>query len=229
MRVPFARTSLLLVSIASVIACRDTSPIAHAASGPSFGVTADTGPGGCASTQCHFNARGENADVNWSEVVGVSASDTGGGGGGGVRFGSVSVSRSGSQSNPQTLLFYNVTECGNFGCNTILGGFGTIPNQDFAGSRQSMQLNTNTSGNPNFFTFAGPSGTIAVSWEANGISESRFNGVSEFSQPGFRTKQTGQSTNASANASGSVISVRIPAGNFAGISTSHSVTIDINR
>jgi hypothetical protein len=215
--------------IASMVACRDS--VSHpsgrdGATGPNFVTTSDTGPGGCLATQCHFNERGAAANLNWFDPGTVAASDTGGGGGT-IRFGFLSVGVGGSQA----LLFYQIAECDAiFGfCNVLAGGFGTISADDLSGNARQLQLRTNTTGNPNFFTYAGSSGSIAVDWVDNGLFEQRFNGTSERRQPGFREHIVGQSIDRSANASGSIVGLEIFPANQANISTSHNVTVDINR
>src|SRR5438034_3436811 len=41
-----------------------------------------------------------------------------------------------------------------------------IPNRDLSGGGKSLQLSTNTVGNPNFSTFAGPPGLVSVRWRS---------------------------------------------------------------
>jgi hypothetical protein len=219
MKVPI----LIILVVVSVLACRDVS---QSPGGPNFSTVADTGPVGCTAAQCHFNTRGAAASVSWFDPgTSVSPGDTGSGGGGVQVYGYVSVSRSTSE----TLLFYGVTECRPWGCSTVRGGFGTIPNGDFTGSGNSMQLSTNTTGNPNFFTYAGSTGPIATTWTANGLFASHSNGTSQLIQPGLREQTTGQSDDLSATASGTVVAYPIFAANFGNISTSHNVSIVINH
>lgn len=222
------RTSASLLLLGAIgLACRDA---ASAPTRPSFAVANDTTPGGCTSNACQFNAFGDAAGANWSGSSTVVASDTGGGGGGGgVVFGSLSVSRGGSPTAQETFLFYSIVECGAFGCFTVAGGFGTIPNGDFSASGPTYQLNTNTAGNAGFFTFAGAPGQIAAEWRGDGLFESRFTGTSQVTSPGVRQQSSGQTSYQSATATGSVIGFAVPAGTSGQISHDHQVRITINR
>jgi hypothetical protein len=214
------KAAIIVLVVASILACRDVS---RSPGGPSFAVAADTGPGGCAATHCSFNTRGAAAYVSWFDPGTVSG-DTGSSGGLQV-YGSLSVSRSASE----TFLFYIVTECRPWGCTTARGGFGTIPTSDVSGNSSSMHLSTNTSGNPNFFTFAGSTGSIEVTWTANGLFEYHSNGTTQTIQPGFRQQTTGQSDDVAATASGSIVAYPIFPANSGSISANHNVTITINR
>ena len=81
-----------------------------------------------------------------------------------------------------------------------------IPNNDLSGGG---------SGNPNFFTFGGPSGLVTV--------------TADFIFPGFRQHTTGVSTSASANAAGGVVGVPVPPFSPGNIGTNQNVTIDISH
>jgi len=206
-------------------ACRDssTAPRPHAtARTPNFATVSDTG-GGCGGpgNQCHFVANGNFGGVSWS------SGDTLGGGG--FSFGNLNVSRGGATNNPQTFLFYFVEQCDVFFNCTFLGGSGLIANTDLSGGGKTLRLSTNTTGNPNFFTFAGPTGLISVDWQANGFFQQRQSGTLEQDFPGFRFLSTGVSTFASANAAGSVVGVSISRDNFASIGTNTNVTLNIFR
>jgi Tol biopolymer transport system component len=169
------------------------------------------------ASQFHFVANGDFAGLSWFE------SDPAGG----FTFGSLSVSRGGSTNAPQTSLSYFVFQCDLFSCNTIRDGFGLIPNADVSGGRTSLRLSTNTTGNPNFFTSAGPTGAVSVDWRANGLFIQSTSGTNEFSYPGFTQRSQGGSSSASANATGSIIGAPIPPNGSAGIGTNHQVIIDI--
>lgn len=188
--------------------------------GPSMAVVSDTGGGGGGTGQSHFVANGNSGFVNW-----FSSGDTLGGGG--FTFGEVNVSRGGSVNNPQTFLSYFIEQCDPFfGC-TLIEGSGLIPNNDLSGGGQQLHLATNTSGNPNFFTFGGPPGLVTVDWRANGAFQQRNSGTSDFIVPGFRQHTTGLSTSASASATGSVVGRVIPPGSSGDIGTNQNVIIDI--
>jgi hypothetical protein len=172
------------------------------------------------TTQFHFVANGDFASLNWFE------SDPAGG----FTFGSLSVSRGGPTNAPQTFLSYFVFQCDPFGsCTDVRDGFGLIPNNDLSGGGKSLSLRTNTTGNPNFVTFAGPTGPVSVDWRANGLFTQSASGTNQVSFPGFTQKSQGGSTSASANAAGSIVGVAISPNGSAGIGTNHQVTIDITR
>jgi|SRR5882724_321586 len=205
-------------------ACKDsTSTPAASAAGPppSFATASDTGGGGGGpGNQSHFVSNGTSGFVQWF----MSNS-----GGGGFTFGQLSVSRGGSTNNPQTFLSYFIEQCDPFfGC-TFLGGSGLVPNSDLSGGGQQLRLATNTSGNPNFFTFGGPSGLVTMDWSANGAFQQRSSGTTDFIFPGFRQHATGVSTSSSANAAGSVVGLPVPPGSPGNIGTNQNVTIDISR
>jgi hypothetical protein len=218
-------TALALVPVCS--ACKDsTTPPAVQAAGPrpSFVTASDTLPGGGGGpgNQTHFVSNGTSALVIWS-----SGGDTTGGGGG-FTSGSLSVSRGGTTNNPQTFLSYFVEQCSQFSC-TFMGGSGLIPNGDLSGGTKQLHLGTNTSGNPNFFTFGGSPGVIMVDWAANGLFTLQTSGTWEVTFPGFRRHQSGVSTSASAFATGNVVGIAIPPANFGNIGTNENVTIDISH
>lgn len=214
-------------------ACKDssTAPATRGAGQTaSFATAFDTGGGGGGRGQSHFVANGNSGFVNWSDSgSAASPSDTGGGGGGGFTFGQLSVSRGGSVNTRQTFLFYFIEQCNPFFFCTILEGSGPIPNADLSGGGQQLHLATNTSGNPNFFTFGGPPGLITVDWKANGAFTQRTSGTSELTFPGFRQHTSGVSTSASANVVGSVVGILVPPGGNGNIGTNQSVTIDITH
>lgn len=170
------------------------------------------------ATQFNFVANGDFGSVNWTEVDPA----------GGFTFGFLSVGRGGPTTNPQTFLSYFVVQCDPFfSCNTIRDGFGLIPNRDLSGGGQSLTLRTNTTGNPNFITFAGPAGLVSVDWRANGLFTQSSSGTNQFSFPGFIRRSQGSFTSASANATGSIVGVLIPHNSFADIGTNHEVIIEI--
>src|SRR5207247_10117899 len=152
-------------------------------------------------------------------------------GGGGVGFvvGSLRVSRGGSANTPPTFLSYFIEHCDPFvGC-TFFGGNGPIPHGDLSGGGQQPRLVTNTSGNPNFFTFGGPSGLITIDWRANRAFQQRSNGTFDVIFPGFRQHFSGVSTSSSANAAGSVVGVPVPPGRPGNIGTNERVTIELSH
>ncbi len=206
-------------------ACKDSPTTAAArAAGPrpSLATVSDTGGGGGGpGNQSHFVANGNSGSVNWFV--------SGGAGGGGFTFGSLGVSRGGPTNSPQTFLSYFVEQCDPFvGC-TFFGGSGLIPNGDLSGGGQQLRLATNTSGNPNFFTFGGSAGLVTVDWRANGAFQQRSSGTTDLIFPGLRQHFTGVSTSSSANAAGSVVGVPVPPGSPGNIGTNQNVTIDISH
>ena len=216
------KVAIVVLVVASILACREVS---QSPDGPSFAVAADTSPVGCTATHCRFNTRGAAAWVNWYDP-GTSGSPGDTGSGGGVQvYGYVSVSRSATE----TFLYYGITECRPWGCITGRSGYGTIPNGDLTGTTRSMRLSTNTTGNPNFYTYAGSTGLVEVTWTADGLFEYHSNGTTQTIQPGFRQQTTGQSDDVSATAVGSIVSYGIFPANSGRISSNHNVTITINR
>jgi hypothetical protein len=198
---------------------------------PSFAIAGDSAGPGCDRRTCTFNAFGSSATASWfGTVASGGASDTGGGGGGGgYVFGSISVSRGGSNQNPQTFVSYFVVACDVSSC-TNSAGFGTVPNGDFSARGNAMHLNTNTANNSSFITYQGQPGTIAVDWTSNGLFETRVSGTNETTAAGFfREKQTGQSDDQSANASGSVVGFSVSQVTYANISTNHNMTVFISQ
>ena len=219
------------MALAAVFAaCKDSSTAPAAARGAgrtaSFAAAFDTtGGGGGGTGQSHFVANGNSGFVNWFSSGSGTPGDTTGGGGG-FTFGELNVSRGGQVNSPQTFLFYFIEQCDpSFFC-TFTEGSGLIPNTDLSGGGQQLHLATNTSGNPNFFTFGGPPGLVTADWRTNGAFQQRNSGTSDFSFPGFRQHTVGVSTSASANVTGAVVGTKIPL-SFGGIGTNQNVSIDI--
>jgi len=206
----------------ALVACRDAGTAPHSAAGtPDFAVAADTGGGG-GGKQSHFVSNGVSAAANWS-----SGGDSTGSGG--FSFGSLSVSRGGTVNNPQTFLFYFIERCDAFFNCSVAGGSGLIPNGDLSGglSGSQLHLSTNTTGNPNFSTFEGPTGLIVADWKANGIITGTSTTILQERFSGFTFKQQGGSSFATANVSGTIIGNPIAFTTDASIGTNHNVTIDI--
>ena len=172
------------------------------------------------ATQVHFVANGDFASVNWVEFDPTV----------GFVFGSLSVNRGGPTNNPQTSLSYSVFQCDPFfSCSAVRDGAGLIPNRDLSGSANSLSLRTNTTGNPNFVTFAGPAGPVSVNWRANGLFTQSSSGTNQFSFSGFTHRSQGNFTAASANAAGSIVGLPISPNGSADVGTNHQVIIDISH
>ncbi len=203
-----------LAFAAAFVACRDSSTAPQngpAARTPNFSTAS------ASASQFHSVANGNSGFVQWFS----SGSD------GGSTFGDLSVGGTDSLTGSGPFLFYFIEQCDIFfNCN-FFEGFGGIPNSDLSGGGKILHLSTNTSGNPNFFTFAGPTGLISVDWKANGFFQQRQSGTFEEDFPGFRFLSNGVSSSASANATGSVVGVSISLDNFGNIGSNHHVTIDI--
>jgi hypothetical protein len=213
----------LLVLTAAVAACRDSATSPRAGSvgrGPAFATATDTtGGGGGGVSQAHFIASGDFGSANWSG--GDSAS------GGGFTFGSLSVNRGGQLDSNQTFLTYFVDQCNAFFTCTVSAGAGVIPNSDLTGGGKTLHLSTNTTGNPNFTTFAGPTGLVSVAWTSNGLFQQRSSGTSEFVFPSFREHLNGVSSSAAANVTGTVVGNAISGNGSGNLGTNLNVTIDI--
>ena len=171
------------------------------------------------ATQFHFVANGDFASANWTEFDPA----------GEVTVGFLSVSRGGPTNNPQTSLGYSVFQCDAFSCSAVRDGFGLIPNGDLTASGKSLNVSTNTTGNPNFLTFAGPTGLVSADWRANGLFTQSSSGTNQFSFPGFTHRSQGNFSSASANATGSIVGLPISPSDSASIGTNHQVTIDISH
>ncbi len=172
------------------------------------------------ATQVHFVANGDFGSLSWFTFDPA----------GGFTFGSLSVSRGGPTTDPQTFVSYFVFQCDQFFvCNAVRDGSGLIPNRDLSGGGNSLSLRTNTTGNPNFNTFAGPTGLVTVNWRANGLFTQSSTGTNEYSFPGFTHRSQGSVTSASANATGGIVDVPISPSGSANIGTNHQTTIDFIR
>jgi len=220
MKSRYAWSSIGLVTLTAALACRDAAPPARAIAGPNLAVAVDTGPGGgCGQPgkQCHLVAEGDIVNSYWFSVI----DDV-------VRFGGVQAYRTGSVQSPGVFLEYYFNECDlSYSCTLLLGGNGMIPASALSGNENRMTLRTNTTDNPDFITFAGPTGEISIDWVSNGLIRQSFSGTSERSEPGFRERVTGVSSNVSAIATGSVMGTALPPAYSAQIGRGHSVQIDI--
>lgn len=228
MRTQFSLWLAVVAGGVVAAACRESSAAPREVGAPRFATASDTGGGG--SGHFHFVSNGNSASVDWS------SGDSTGGGGGQVTFitGNLQVSRGGPTNNPQTFLFYQVgqTVCDPFfNCTFTLleGGAGTIPNGDFSGGGKQQRLSTNTANNPDFLVFAGSGGLVSVSWQANGFFLTTSSGSNTFKSGTFTQRFQGNSSNASATATGTVIGIPIDANQSSGIGSNHTVQIDIFR
>lgn len=207
----------VMVAVA-VQACRDASVAPRsdaAAGGPNFLAVSDTP----SSQHYHFVSNGDHATVYWSSYDST----------GGFSYGYLDVSRGGTTRAPTTSLYYYAQSCDQFN-NCVYGnGTGTIPNRDFSGGGQQFRLNTNTTTNPDFYTYYGPTGIIAADWKADGVYERSQSGTSSYRYGNFTERTQGNSTYQSASASGSVVGISVGANVYAEIGTSHNVLIDIYR
>ncbi len=229
MKLRMTRLSAALALLGPFAGCKDSSsaPAASRAAGqtPTFATAADSGGG---PGQSHFIANGTSGSVNWTVFAGAPApGDTGGGGG--FTFGQLNVSRGGTVNQPQTFLFYVVQQCDAFFSCSFMEGSGLIPNSDLSDAGQQLRLATNTTGNPDFFTYGGPTGLVAVAWKANGLFEQRSSGTLEQISPGFRQHFSGASSAVSADAAGSVVGLPVPPASPGTIGTNHSVSIQISH
>jgi hypothetical protein len=215
-----AAWSVLLLALA-LGACRD-STAAHSPP-PALAVAAGQ------PTQTSFVSNGAFGNLSWF----TTNPD------GSFTFGFLDVNRGDAVSNPRTFLFYVVVQCTpSFFCVEIEGGNGLISNSDLSGGGKELHLRTNTSGNPDFFVFAGSGGMVTADWVANGVFSHRGNGVNLITMPAdtltadatrSMIRQQGTFTSTSADASGGIVGVSIPPGSFAWQGTNHNVTITISR
>ena len=196
--------SSTVVVLALLVACRDSGTAPGTNRQPS-GITADAvaNPGGPGTVVFHV--------VNSGDVADLTAS--GGATGGPTTSVLVHVSRSGTPSDPHTMLFYTIHRCdGTLGCAFLEVGSGEIPNGDFKGSGAVMTLVTNTSAasNPSFSRFVGVGGPIALEWRSDGFSSSLMNGTSEVRFGSSSRSEQGQSQTRSASVSGTLIALALP-------------------
>jgi hypothetical protein len=208
-----------LFVVAMVAACGDDSPVAT----PAVAAALTGRP-----TVDHFVSNGPHAEAYWyvTDAAGV------------VTYGYLSVSRGGPVNDPQTLLSYDVFQCGQPGpCNEIESGYGLIANGDFSASGKRMQLTTNTD-DLNFGRFVGNGGSITVTWKSDGIFVYEQEGRELLVMPGDTlvpgsTRTTyrlqGSFSSTTANAGGNVFGQDLPPDSQGSIGTNHSVTIQITR
>jgi hypothetical protein len=170
-------------------------------------------------TQLHFVANGASGSVEWitSDQIGGSTS------------GELTVGRGGATSDPQTFLAYAGSQCDALYNCTSFRGEGTIPNEDlsFGLSGSQLHLSTNTSGNPNFTTFDGPTGLVTVDWKATGLVSQTISGTTKSTFAGLVELSQGTIEQDVATATGSVVGVPILPDFFATIGTDHTVSIDL--
>lgn len=142
-------------------------------------------------------------------------------------YGDLTVTRNGSQSKPQTYLYYYVYQYNP--CCSYKYGSGLIPNTDLSGSGTlHMSLNTNTCSVPDFATAIGPCGVIVVNWQKNGFSSSSQSGTSITNYGPVRYLYNGSYSSTSAMASGNVIGSPITNGD-GGIGTNHNASIQVRK
>ena len=194
-----------LVVLPLFVACResDTAPRGQR---QQSAVTADVAadPGGGGTVVFHV--------VNGSDFANLTASS--GGSDAATTRVMVSVSRTGTPSDPHTMLFYSINRCdGTSHCAFVEVGSGEIPNADFKGSGAgAMTLETNTSAlsNPSFPRFVGSGGPIALEWRSDGFSSTLTNGTFEHDFGTSSRSEHGESLNHSASVTGTLIGLALP-------------------
>ena len=217
-----SRLAAGLLAFGALVGCREGST--DLGRGRSPGVAANVtaadsggGGGGGGGPQSHFVSNGDFGSISFGDSSGGSP-----------HFGFLEVDRGGPVNNPAVFLFYDIELCDPF-CHSIAGGSGTIPNADFTGNGQAgLRLDTNTQGNPNFFTFAGPAGHIVIQWTPTNAFTMSQSGTSSFKSAGLRSHQVGNSEATSAMAVGDIVGLPV-ATQDARVGKSHTVNIDIFR
>lgn len=203
MRTPCIISSTVFV-LPLILGCRDSGTAPRTdpqASAVSANVAAE--PGGGGTVVFHV--------VNSGDLANFSAS--GAGSGGPTTNVMVSVSRTGTPSDPHTMLFYRISTCdGTIGCVFVDAGSGEIPSGDLKGNGAVMTLVTNTSAatNPSFNRFVGSGGPIELEWRSDGFSSSLMNGTSEVHFGNFSRSEQGQSQTRTASVSGTLIGLTLP-------------------
>lgn len=172
--------------------------------------------------QSHFVANGDLAEIWWSEL-GPDGTLT--------RSGFLVVLRGGQQDD-ETLLIYQIADCGPDACEVTEAGNGLIPSSDLTGSgSNSLRLETNTAAIPDFAR-TGAGGQISVEWRANHLFSQTSIGTTDVTNdeqvvPGtFRARTHGKVTSKWATTTGTVIGSRIGPPSIGTIGTSHQVIIE---
>jgi hypothetical protein len=134
-------------------------------------------------------------------------------------YASLSVSKGGTSTAPETFLSYY-----NSSCDWVSGlcqgvsAYGRIPNGDFSANSRSATLKSNTAGIPDFYAShwsynyytgeysesQGSLGIINLSWKATGISSSKGVGTSSSTYLNLTWKSTGQYSQADASVTGTI-------------------------
>lgn len=150
-----------------------------------------------------------------------------------------------NRGDSSTFLDVFATTPGSNGGFTVTSEFGTIPNSDFVTNGfQRMALNVDTSQVPGFQSVtctvsftpffsetcqAGPLGLIQVNWNSNGIETFSVMEERQTTQGGLKVDLNINSTNHSANASGSYLGSSFPAAGAASTAINNDTTITITQ
>jgi hypothetical protein len=124
----------------------------------------------------------------------------------GCRWIYLDVSRGGTQSAPQTWLYYDVYDA----CTgrTESFGSGLIPNSDLRVSQKSTVLTTTPSTNGQFYA-EGAAGSIDITWTSDGAYTYTFSGHTRLEYSDRLVQSHGSWTYATAGAQGQLLSVAV--------------------
>jgi len=149
-----------------------------------------------------------------------------------------------ASSGTTTFLSFDTQTCASdFSVCSGIFGFGNIPNADFSVNGANATLNTNTNTNSNFTVFnyvqdnvnntftqtPAVGGIVAISWKKNQRESTSFKGVSTTVSGAFSNSFTGEQASDSATATGTLLSVPLPAMQSSFIGTMKSSQTIINR
>lgn len=191
------------VALPLLLACRDSASAPRAHRQPSAVAADAAADAGGGTVVFHVLNSGDFANLTAST-----------GGGGPATQVTVMVARSGTPSDPHTMLFYSINRCdGTSGCAFVEAGSGEIPNGDLRGSGgavMTLATNTGAESNPSFARFVGSGGPISLEWRSDGFSSSLSNGIFEVHFGNSSRSEHGQSQSRSASVSGTLVGFALP-------------------
>jgi len=118
----------------------------------------------------------------------------------------VSVDRSGTKAAPQTWLYYNLYDrCAS---ETIAFGYGTIPSTAFKVANQKISLNVNVATVGTLYR-EGITGTISLTFVADGAFKVTFSGHQTWSYPDFTLKEHGSWSASTSTVTGTLMNVNV--------------------
>lgn len=159
-----------------------------------------------------FVGGGDYASVSWFDTS---------------SFGLILVSRGGPPGDPQTHLSYFISRDGE----TVLSGFGAIPNSHLQGSTSSrLTLHTDTSeaANPGFNRLNGGGGIVDIEWERNRLVSVTTNGTTHTKFEDALSVIQLHSSMSSASTRGTVVGEILPDANGE-MGSNQSIVVEVLR